>query len=68
MLGLGLSLGKSSFVGGGFDADYQKVLDYASHPSRNYTLPSDAHQILQNAIVVTLKQNDIFLFSPVVLC
>ena len=60
MLGLGLSLGKSSFVGGGFDADYQKVLDYASHPSRNYTLPSDAHQILQNAIVVTLKQNDIW--------
>ena len=60
MLGLGVSLGKSSFVGGGFDADYQAVLDYASDPSRNYTLPSDAHQILQNAIVVTLKQNDIW--------
>lgn len=60
MLGLGVSLGKSSFVGGGFDADYQAVLDYASNPSRNYTLPSDAHQILQNAIVVTLKQNDIW--------
>lgn len=40
-------------VGGGFDADYQAVLDYAT--TQTYTLPSESQQALQNQLVVDLK-------------
>jgi len=40
-------------VGGGFDADYQAVLDYAT--TQGYTLPSASQQELQNQLVVDLK-------------
>ena len=40
-------------VGGGFDADYQAVLDYAT--TQTYTLPSASQQALQNQLVVDLK-------------
>ena len=40
-------------VGGGFDADYQAVLDYAT--TQGYTLPSASQQALQNQLVVDLK-------------
>ena len=39
--------------GGGFDADYQAVLDYAT--TQGYTLPSAGQQALQNQLVVDLK-------------
>jgi len=48
-----------SFIGaktpssGGFDADYQAVLDYAT--TQGYTLPSSGQQTLQNQLVVDLK-------------
>ena len=44
-------LGKGG--GGGFDADYQAVLDYAT--AQGYTLPSGGKQTLQNDLVVALK-------------
>ena len=53
MLGLGLGISKHRKVGGGFDAAYQAVLDEGT--SNGYTLPSEAHQILQNQLVVDLK-------------
>ena len=54
MLGLGLSLGKSSFVGGvSFDSDYQAILDYASGEGHN--APNAAQQTAQNALVASLK-------------
>jgi len=40
-------------VGGGFDSDYQAVLDYAT--TQAYTLPSASQQALQNQLVVDLK-------------
>jgi hypothetical protein len=39
--------------GGGFDADYQAVLDYAT--TQGYTLPSAAEQELQNTLMVDRK-------------
>jgi hypothetical protein len=39
--------------GGGFDTDYQAVLNYAT--TQGYTLPSSGQQILQNQLVVDLK-------------
>jgi hypothetical protein len=39
--------------GGGFDTDYQAVLNYAT--TQGYTLPSAGQQILQNQLVVDLK-------------
>lgn len=53
MLGLGLSLGKSSFVGGGFDSDYQAVLTKAN--TEGYAIPSASEQVLQNTLVTSLK-------------
>lgn len=53
MLGLGLGINKYRKVGGGFDAAYQAVLDEGT--SNGYTLPSEAHQILQNQLIVDLK-------------
>ena len=38
---------------GGFDADYQAVLDYAT--TQGYTLPSAGQQTLQNDLVVDMK-------------
>ena len=38
---------------GGFDADYQAVLNYAT--SQGYTLPSAGQQIIQNQLVSDLK-------------
>ncbi len=54
MLGLGLSLGKSSFVGGvSFDSDYQAILNYAS--GEGHGVPSAAQQTAQNTLVTSLK-------------
>lgn len=39
--------------GGGFDPDYQAVLDYAT--AQGYTLPSAGQQALQNQLVLDLK-------------
>jgi hypothetical protein len=44
--------------GGGFDADYQAVLDYAT--TQGYTLPSAGQQTLQNQLVVDLKAGGIW--------
>ena len=38
---------------GGFDADYQAILDYAT--IEGYTLPSEGQQTLQNTLVTSLK-------------
>lgn len=43
---------------GGFDADYQAVLDYAT--TQGYTLPSAGQQDLQNQLVVDLKDAGIW--------
>lgn len=43
---------------GGFDADYQAVLDYAD--TQGYTLPSSSQQALQNQLVVDLKSAGIW--------
>jgi len=44
--------------GGGLDADYQAVLDYAT--TQGYTLPSSGQQTLQNQLVVDLKDGGIW--------
>lgn len=44
--------------GGGFDADYQAILDYAT--TQGYTLPSASQQILQNQLMVDLKSGGIW--------
>jgi hypothetical protein len=44
--------------GGGFDADYQAVLTYAT--TQGYTLPSAGQQTLQNQLVVDLKAGGIW--------
>ena len=50
-----ISWGKSyaDLAGGGFDADYQAVLDQST--SLGYTAPSAAQQTLQNTLVTDLK-------------
>jgi hypothetical protein len=48
----------SSIVQFAFDADYQAVLDYAT--TQGYTLPSAGQQILQNQLVVDLKDGGIW--------
>ena len=45
-------------TGGGFDADYQAVLDYAT--TQGYTLPSASQQALQNQLVLDLKSGGIW--------
>jgi hypothetical protein len=40
------------------DADYQAVLDYAT--TQGYTLPSESQQLLQNQLVVDLKDGGIW--------
>lgn len=55
MLGLGIGLHKNRFIGGGavYDATYQAVLNYAT--TQGYTLPSASQQIIQNQLVIDLK-------------
>ena len=52
---LGLGVGRQRFrdSGGGFDSDYQAVLNYAT--TQGYTLPSSGQQTLQNQLIVDLK-------------
>ena len=60
-IGIGVGIGRQRFAGsggGGFDADYQAVLDYAT--TQGYTLPSAGQQILQNQLVVDLKDGGIW--------
>jgi hypothetical protein len=55
------SIGASAIKGGGgggFDADYQAVLDYAT--TQGYTLPSSGQQVLQNQLVLDLKAGGIW--------
>jgi hypothetical protein len=59
--GIGVGIGRQRFAsggGGGFDADYQAVLDYAT--TQGYTLPSASQQLLQNQLVVDLKDGGIW--------
>jgi hypothetical protein len=48
----------SSIVQFAFDADYQAVLDYAT--TQGYTLPSESQQLLQNQLVVDLKDGGVW--------
>ena len=57
-LGLGLGLQFGRVLGGGFDSDYQSVLNYAT--TQGYTLPSETQQILQNNLVLDLKSAGIW--------
>jgi hypothetical protein len=58
-IGIGLGLGLfGTPSGGGFDADYQAVLTYAT--TQGYTLPSASQQTLQNQLVVDLKAGGIW--------
>ena len=45
--------GQTLLSGGGFDTDYQAVLDFAT--SEGDTLPSSSQQVIGNALVVQLK-------------
>lgn len=56
-VGIGVGVGRQRFAGG-FDADYQAVLDYAT--TQGYTLPSSSQQILQNQLVLDLKSGGIW--------
>jgi hypothetical protein len=51
-VGVGVRVGGQRF-GGGFDSDYQAVLNYAT--TQGYTLPSVGQQVKQNQFVVDLK-------------
>jgi hypothetical protein len=58
-VGIGVGIGRQRFGGGGgFDADYQAVLNYAT--TQGYTLPSAGQQILQNQLVIDLKNAGIW--------
>ena len=56
-VGVGVGVGRQRF-GGGFDADYQAVLNYAT--SLGYTLPSAGQQVKQNELLISLKLNGIW--------
>jgi hypothetical protein len=63
MFGVGVGVRVGGFTpvssgGGGFDADYQAVLNYAT--TQGYTLPSASQQLLQNQLVVDLKNGGIW--------
>jgi hypothetical protein len=63
MFGVGVGVRVGGFTpvssgGGGFDTDYQAVLDYAT--TQGYTLPSAGQQTLQNQLVVDLKAGGIW--------
>lgn len=57
-VGIGVGIGRQRFASGGFDADYQAVLNYAT--TQGYTLPSAGQQLLQNQLVVDLKDGGIW--------
>jgi hypothetical protein len=50
--------GETLLSGGGFDSDYQAVLDFAT--SEGDTLPSANQQILQNQVVLSLKDKGLW--------
>ena len=52
MLGLGLNLNKHRTISGGFSAEYKAVLSESD--SQGYTAPSEAHQTLQNQLILDL--------------
>jgi len=56
-IGIGIGIGRQRFSGG-FDADYQAVLDYAT--TQGYSLPSEGYQTLQNNLIVSLKDEGIW--------
>jgi hypothetical protein len=56
--GLGLQYSKLSGGGSGFDPAYQAVLDFAT--SEGITLPSASQQILQNNVVLSLKDKNLW--------
>jgi hypothetical protein len=57
-VGIGIGIGRQRFAGGGFDADYQKILTLSS--AAGYTLPSAGQQIKQNDLVLALKAGGIW--------
>jgi len=57
-VGVGIGVGRQRFAGGGFDADYQAVLNYAT--TQGYTLPSAGQQVKQNQLVLDLKAGGIW--------
>jgi hypothetical protein len=56
-VGIGVGVGRQKF-GGGFDADYQAVLNYAT--TQGYTLPSVGQQVKQNQFMLDLKSGGIW--------
>ena len=54
----GFDMGGFRGGGGGFDTDYQAVLDFAT--SEGITLPSANQQILQNNVVLSLKDKGLW--------
>jgi hypothetical protein len=52
-VGIGVGVGRQRVAVGGFDSDYQAVLNYAT--TQGYTLPSASQQIKQNQLVLDLK-------------
>jgi hypothetical protein len=56
-VGVGIGVGRQRFAGG-FDADYQAILNYAT--SLGYTLPSARQQVKQNQLVLDLKAGGIW--------
>jgi hypothetical protein len=56
--GFGLQYSKLSGGGSGFDPAYQAVLDFAT--SEGITLPSASQQILQNNVVLSLKDKNLW--------
>jgi hypothetical protein len=52
-VGIGVGVGRQRFAGGGFDADYQAVLNYAT--TQGYTLPSAGQQVKQNQLILDFK-------------
>jgi hypothetical protein len=63
MFGVGVGVRVGGFTpvssgGGGFDSDYQAVLNYAT--TQGYTLPSSGQQTLQNQLVLDLKAGGIW--------
>lgn len=48
----------ASSGGGGFDADYQAILDYAT--LKGYTLPSSAQQTAQNTLLLAMKSSGVW--------
>jgi hypothetical protein len=64
MIGIGIGINKTIFTSAGegssFDEDYQAVLDYATTQVPPYTLPSLSQQVLQNQLVIDLKDAGIW--------